>query len=281
MKLKNIRPLHESEDKTYSFTTTWDGQTSDDFQVSPFDVRVTYYADPNGHPAGGHLVQITSVVTDQPVKVESDKGLDLEKLKDIHGVHAIVIGSHGGTMTKLQSVFKNAAVFNLEQSKTGAEGAMDVFHFLDDHKDDDVIVNLEGSSILKTDPTLINLFKAVLDGREVNWKSEMVDHSFKFGGRIVFYISKNSPDYHSKFISDFVDDDQKLISDFVDDRHASEAHHHAKKVHRTIYDRTVIVDLSNDQVFPRGTRVQDIPGWDQSMMQHFEELAEKDFTGHD
>ena len=220
----------------------WDGHEIDDVLVEPFDVLVKYRAE---HLAEEDSIdiEIASITANEPVHLTSDNGLDISKLKEMENLHAIVVGGGKKALAKVQGIFDDVAVLDAQRIEKGTKGALQIFSYFDDHRSDDVIISASGSELL-TDIHCVVLLKALLDG-PVSYKTAGMDREFEFTGRIIILTND-------------------LAS--VDD---------------ALEHRCAIIDLSKDRTFPKGTSLQDIPGWSEQDAEFFRKQALRDFSGRD
>lgn len=220
----------------------WDGHEVDSILIEPFDVLVKYHAE---HiPEEDSVdVEIVSLTANEPVHLTSDNGLDIAKLKEIDNLHALIVGGGKRALTKVQEVFDDASVLDAQKIEKGTKGALQIFSYFDDHRSDDVIVSTAGSELLM-DIHCVVILKALLDG-PVMYKTAGVDKEFEFTGRII------------------------ILTDSLDN------------VNDAIENRCAVIDLTKDQTFPKGTSLQDIPGWSEQDMEFFHKQALRDFSGRD
>jgi hypothetical protein len=282
MKLKQIKKLTESESNLHEFVVEkWDGQEAEGIHIEPFDVLVKYHAEAGGHsdhPYGegdareyhADDIHVVSVVTNEDVHVESENGEDsLEHIKDIKTLHALVIGYAGtGLVHKVELAFPHAARFEVTRSSI-----VHFFDFMEDHQNDDVILDINSSTEFTTNPENIALLKAILEGDEVSFKSVNVDKKFTFKGRII--IVATSIAQYSKDIQTLsqLHPDPDYVATKIGAKKNFQVHLAA-----SIVNRCVLVDLTQERTFAKGTRLQDIPGWDESSLEYFDEKAAEDFN---
>lgn len=254
MRLNQIHHLKESGD-VYSFISEkWDGNEAEGLHIEPFNVLVKYHGEHGGssdHPHGegtareihGDTIQVVSITADEPVKITAESGPRIEQLADHKDLHAVVVGKlAAGTLKRVEDLFPHAAVMKGGSVEKGMKGAKQLMNFFEDHTDEDVIINVDTSPMLN-DIDCIAVLKALLDDGIVRFVQLGAEKIFEFHGRIIIVVS----DLHQ-----------------IDD---------------AIEKRCVVVDLTKDKILPRGTALQDIPGWDEKSMKYFEEQAEKNFTG--
>lgn len=254
MRLKEIY-LKEGRGDVYSFVQEkWDGNEPKGLHVEPFNVMVKYHGeqgDSSKHPYGegdaeeqhSDVIQILSLTADEPVKITSEEGPHLEQLNDMTEVHALIIGKMGkGTVARVLGQFPDAAVLKADQLENGTKGALQIFNFIEDHADSDVIIDVGSSNALK-DIHQVVVIKALLQDGVLSYHVVGSEKIVQFNGRLIIVAH----DLHE-----------------IDD---------------SIEHRCIKVDLTKDQFFPRGTAVQDIPGWEESSIEFFEEKAQVNFTG--
>lgn len=254
MRLKEIY-LKEGRGDVHSFVfEKWDGNEPKGLIVEPFNVLVKYHGEHGGssdHPYGegtatenhGDIIQILSLTADEPVKVTADDGPYLEQLPTMDSVHALVVGKLGkGTLARVLGQFPDAAVLRGDELENGTKGALQIFNFIEDHADSDVVIDVGSSNALK-DIHQVVVIKALLQDGILSFHTVGTEKVVQFNGRLVIVAH----DLHQ-----------------IDD---------------SIERRCVKIDLTKDQFFPRGTALQDIPGWEESSIEFFEDKAHANFTG--
>lgn len=254
MRLKEIY-LKEGRGDVYSFVhEKWDGNEPKGLHVEPFNVLVKYHGEHGGsskHPYGegdaeeqhSDDIQILSLTADEPVKITSEEGPHLEQLHDMENIHALVVGKMGkGTLARVLGQFPDAAVLKASDLENGTKGALQIFNFIEDHADSDVVVDVGTSNALK-DIHQVVVIKALLQDGIISYHVVGSEKIVQFNGRLVIVAH----DLHE-----------------IDD---------------SIERRCVKIDLTKDQFYPRGTALQDIPGWEESSIEFFEDKAQANFTG--
>lgn len=254
MRLKEIY-LKEGRNDVHSFVhEKWDGNEPRGLHVEPFNVLVKYHGEHGGssdHPYGegsatenhGDVIQILSLTADEPVMVVSEEGPHLDQLKDMTEVHALVIGKPGkGTLARVLGQFPDAAVLKAGQLEKGTKGALQIFNFIEDHADSDVVIDVDTSDAL-ADIHQVVVIKALLEDGVLSYHVVGTEKVVQFNGRLIIVA------------------------------------HDLHKIDDSIERRCIKVDLTKDQMFPRGTPLQEIPGWDESSIEFFEDKAAANFTG--
>ena len=280
MKLKHIKQLNESS-STYEFVfEEWDGNEAEGLHIQPFDVLVKYHAEAGGHsdhPYGEGSareyhpddVHVISLTANEPVIVSSEEaGGYFDHVKGIEGLHALVVGHVGsGVMHRVQEAFPHAARLSMHNA-----GVAHFFDFMEDHQQDDVIIDLDQSTEFATNPDAVALLKALLDGGEVYFKTAHVDKKFTFKGRLIIVATAIAQ--YSKDVQTLskLHPDPDFVATKVGAKKKLEVH-----LSPSIINRCVLIDFSNERTFPVGTRLQDIPGWREDSLKFFDEKALDNF----
>lgn len=253
MRLKQIHLMESGDVHSFIFPK-WDSHEAEELNIEPFDVLVKYHGQAGGsskHPYGegeaeehhGDVIQIMSLTANEPVRITAEDGPRLEALVEHDKLHALVIGKPGtGTLHHVQELFPDAVVLKGSGIEKGTKAALQLFNFFDDHHDDDVIIDVDNSTMMN-DIYCVVMLKALLDDGIVQYHTVGTEKMYQFHGRIVIVCS----DLHQ-----------------IDD---------------SLEQRLTIVDLTKDKTYPKGTALQDIPGWKEDSMKFFEDEAHKDFTG--
>lgn len=220
----------------------WDGHEVDEIMVDPFDVLVKYHAHSESADTQPEI-QILSVVANEPVHMTSELGPSIDKLQELEDIHALVIGERSVSQAKLKTIMPDAIILDGRKIEKGTKGALQLFSYFDDHKDDHIIVEANGTGLLD-DIHCVVIFKALLDDGLVSYRTAGYEREFQFTGRIVLLA-----------------DDLESVNDALEHRCA-------------------VIDLSKDKTYPRGTALQEIPGWSDADENFFQKEAIKNFSGH-